>query len=260
MADKIAYHPNGVSVITFLEGPHTYMDNNGMRYLSGTSLVKKFWISFDAVSMADKCSKGRNPKYQGRTAEEILEEWEAERLRGSSEGDNTHLYAEAVSAGWPMADRPAPISERTTLLFAQVDLVHDFLTRVRGFVFVSAEMVVFDPALGLAGMIDLIMYEPSTETLWILDWKQNKEIKTQNPWQMGKGPLSHLQQTDLNIYTLQLSTYQYLIEKNRYFPHSHKIRRALIHIKPHEYEIIPLNYWNYEVEEMFRASKEINFE
>ncbi|MFH1152653.1 MAG: PD-(D/E)XK nuclease family protein [Pseudomonadota bacterium] len=253
MGDKIAYHPNGDHVITFLEGPHTYTDNYGKRYLSGTSLHGPYFEEFDSASQAVKSSKGTNRLYAGRDPREILAEWEAERLRGSSEGDNVHQYGEAVAAGWDVQDRPSPISDRSKALFVQVDRAIGYLTgRSCRLVFVAAEMIIFSPELLLAGMVDLIMYHP-WGTLWVLDWKQNKKITTCNQWRTGSRPLSHLEDTDINKYTLQLSTYQYLIERERYFPHVKEIKRALIHLSETNYKILPLPYFKPEVESMLKA-------
>lgn len=256
MGDKIAYHPNGIHVIEFREEPHTYTDNFGQRYLSGTSLVKPFFPKFDSAFQAVKCSKGKNPRYVGRTPKEILAEWEAERFRGSSEGDNAHLYGEALTADWPMEERPGPISLRCAFLFWQIRRAVRWLTQTKGFVFISAELIVFSPALGIAGMIDLLMWDPATNMMWILDWKQNKMITTQNEWQTGFGPISHLQQTDINTYTLQLSTYQYLLQKEIYFSEIKTYKRALIHLMVNDFKFYPLEYYDYEVEEMLKTVKE----
>ena len=255
MGNKTAYHPDGHHVITFREEPHTYTDSYGKQYFSVTSLTKQFFESFNAESQAIKCSKGSNPKYAGRNPDDILAEWEAERLRGSSEGDNVHAYAEAVmmergDIRSPIDPMPEPISGRCGKLFAQVDRAIEYLTgpscRLN---FVAAEMIVFSPELLLSGMIDLIMYHP-WGTLWILDWKQNKKITAHNQWRTGRGPLSHLEDTDINKYTLQLSIYQYLIKKERYFPYVKEIKRALIHLSEEAYRILPLQYFDREVRDM----------
>lgn len=249
MGDKVAYHPDGVHVIQFLEGPHTYRDNFGKKYLSGTSFVKKYFPQFDSASQATKCSNGKNPKYVGRNPQDILADWEAERVRGSSEGDNAHLYGEAVTAGWLIQNRPAPISDRCTKLFIQIDKAVHHLTVKMGLIFIAAEMIVFSPRLGLSGMIDLLMFDPVLKIIWILDWKQNKKITAYNRWQSGYEPLSHLEQTDINTYTLQLSTYQYLLKNERYFP-GLTFKRALIYLNTRRYKLIPLEDYKYEVEEM----------
>ncbi|MBI9090735.1 MAG: PD-(D/E)XK nuclease family protein [Desulfobacterium sp.] len=251
MADKTAYHPDGDHVITFREGPHTYTDNHGTRYLSGTGFVGRFFGKFDAEAVSLRCSQGKNPKYAGRPPGDIRAEWSAEARRGSSEGDNTHEYAESQISSWPADRVPGPISDRCTALFVQADrAVAGLLSR---FTFIGAEMVIFSPDLCLSGMVDLLMYDPSTNEILILDWKQNKEISRENPWQSGLPPIDHLQATDISKYTLQLSTYQYILDRESYFPTVSGFRRALIHLTPETFNAIPLDYYDYEVQQMIEV-------
>ena len=253
MADKTAYHPDGKHVITFRESPHTYTDNYGARYLSGTGFVGRFFHKFDAEAISLRCSQGVNPKYAGRTPDDIQAEWLAEARRGSSEGDNAHMYAEAMISGWPKDQAPKPISDRCVSLFEQVDMaVTGLLSR---FVFIGAEVVIFSPELKLSGMVDLIMFDPATNEILILDWKQNKEISSRNIWQSGKSPIDHLQATDITKYTLQLSTYQFILNREKYFPTASGFRRALIHLQPDGFNIIPLDYYDYEVQQMIEVLK-----
>jgi hypothetical protein len=252
MADKKAYHPNGKAFITFREEPHTYIDNRGVQFLSGTSFVGQFFPKFDAEAVAVRCSKGKNPKYAGRDPKEIRAEWKAEGDRGSGEGDNTHLYAESKISDWPQSQIPAPISERCIKLFFQVDRAVTGL--LKRFIFIAAEMVVFSPILGLSGMVDLVMYDPATNEILIFDWKQNKEIKREG-FQQEKclSPIDHLQTSDISKYTLQLSTYQYIMDLEGYFPSVSGYRRALIHITPTNFIPISLDYYDYEVQVMLEA-------
>ena len=214
--DKVAHHPDGSHVITFEEGPHVYTDNRGVRYTSGTAFIGKFFGKFDAVAISTKCAMGRNPKYAGRPPGEIREEWSAEARRGQDEGTNVHEYAEGLISGWPLCDLPPPISERCERIFIQTEkAVKNLLNR---FVFVGAEVIIFSPDMGLAGMIDLLMFDRATNEILILDWKQNKAISTENPWQSGLPPIDHLQDTDIAHYSLQLSLYQAIMERENYFP------------------------------------------
>lgn len=255
MADKTAYHPDGRHVITFREEPHTYTDNYGVRYLSGTSVSKPYFPEFDAKSVSEKCAKGNNPKYAGRTPEEIREEWKAEGLRGSTEGDNTHMYAEGVMSFWPATQLPLPISGRCRALFISVDKAADYLfTR---YDVIGAEIIIFSPGLGIAGMIDLLMIDPDTGMILILDWKQNKEIRVSNTFQSGIGPLAHLQDTHKNKYALQLSIYQYILIREHYFPNATGYKRALIHLTPSGFTLIPLDYYGYEVKELLKHENRI---
>ena len=254
MADKKAYHPNKKSFITFKEKYHQYIDNLGTHYVSGTSFIKPFFPKFNAVAVSIKCAAGNNPKYAGRKPEDIRAEWAAEGRRGSTEGDNVHEYAEFWAA--PPGQSIKPISDRCVLLFKQVDIAYRALL-AKGFDVIENEKIIFSPDLGIAGMVDLIMWDPSTKEIIILDWKQNKEIKRRNLYKKNNGlsPIEHLEGSDMSKYTLQLSLYQYLIIRENYFPQAKGYRRALIHIGVDRVEAIKLEYYEYEIECLLETNK-----
>lgn len=250
---KEAYHPDGKHIISFREDNHTYIDNFNKRYVSGTTFCKQFFPKFDAIAISKKCSEGKNPKYAGRPPAEIRAEWLAKGKQASLEGDNVHLYAEGKLSEWSAHRLPAPISDRCTAIFKKVD--DELFKTLQDYQFIAAEMIVFSPDLGIAGMIDLIMFDPVLSEVLILDYKTNEELKWENPWQEGLPPVEHLQDSDKAKYTLQLSTYQYILDREQYFPDAKGFRRALIHLKPEEIEVIPLEYFEYEVEEMLKMRK-----
>lgn len=252
MSDKkIAYHPNNKHIITFDEGPHTYVDNFGKQYVSATTFIGGFFDKFDMVAMSRKCSKGVNPKYVGRTPDDILDEWTREGDRGRTEGTNTHEYAEGLMCGWSVL--LGPISGRCVNLFIQVNMAVKKL--LSHFVLVGAEIIVFSPKLGLAGMIDLLMFDPIRRRLLILDWKQNKKLSRHNQWQKAHAPIDHLQETDINKYSLQLSLYKKIIEMEGYFPDIDIIDLGIIHLQEFSYENIKMESFDYEIRELIKWQK-----
>ncbi len=75
-----------------------------------------------------------------------------------------------------------------------------------------------DNKLRLAGQADLVIVDGND--VYILDYKTNKEIKTKSFYdkrlkrsQMMKYPLNNLQDTNFWHYSLQLSTYAWMIQK-----------------------------------------------
>lgn len=249
---KIAKHPDTKHSITFRESDHSYIDNLGSRYVSCTTFFKPFSHEFDAVKVSEKCSLGDNPKYIGRSPEEIREEWFKEGDRGRTEGTNVHEYAE-----WYMVSKsilssvvlkPKPISKRSELLFSQARTACKKL--LKRFKFIAAEVIVFSPDLKIAGTIDLLMYDPKTNEIIIIDWKATKRISIENIYQNAFSPIEHLQDTDINKYSLQLSLYQYIMIKENYFPKAKGYRRALIHLSPEKATPINLEYHDYEIKEI----------
>lgn len=249
---KTAWHPIGIS-ITLDEYTHIYKDLNGKKYESATTFIGKFFEKFDMNKMSIKCSEGDSPLYKGRDPEEIKAEWKANGDRSRNEGLNVHLYAEGVSCGWAEKDLPKPISERCEKLFKQVDLAITDLNKY--YEFVAAEMILFSPELGKAGMLDDLRYSRKSNELVIFDWKQNAEITIDNKYQKGCYPIEYLEETAITKYSLQLSLYDYLIERENYFPGIKGVKRGLIHLSENKYEIIPLECHKFQIKEMLESEK-----
>jgi hypothetical protein len=223
---KETVHPNAMTVV-FDEQNHTYtVKETGQVLVSATTFIDRFFPKFDADQMAPRCVG--KPKYPGMTADEIKASWEANAKRARDEGTNVHEYAQCL---WEGQKRPIPISDRRHLLFEQVDKAGQNL-KDRGLSFVAAEKIVFSPELGIAGTIDLLLFDQRSEGMEfvIVDWKQNGSISTSNKWDTAKPPISHLESTDLVKYGLQLNLYRFILRYEGYIPHAVNIRMALIHL------------------------------
>jgi hypothetical protein len=58
-----------------------------------------------------------------------------------------------------------------------------------------------------------MIYKKPDGTLAIYDWKRTEELKTENRFQSGLGPLAHLPDTNYWHYTMQLNVYRYILQK-----------------------------------------------
>ena len=77
------------------------------------------------------------------------------------------------------------------------------------------ELVVGDEDYGLGGMVDCLFYNKKSNMLEVWDYKTNKAINTKNNYgQRFKKPIEHLDVCEINTYSLQLSLYKHIIEKN----------------------------------------------
>jgi hypothetical protein len=56
----------------------------------------------------------------------------------------------------------------------------------------------------------------SKKQIYIRDFKTNEKIKTENKFQKMKSPIAHLDDCELNHYTIQLSLYAYMLENKGY--------------------------------------------
>lgn len=234
---QTATHPGG-KTITFEEGPHTYIDCDGMHYTSGTSFVKEFKPPFDPDGeILKNCAEK-----EGITPEKLQDKWKAKGIQASIYGTRCHENAEFQFKGEFNRIHQATILKEEIAFPVIWDYV-DYLKSM--FTFLSCEQIVFSPRYALAGSIDLLMAEHPKRTLWILDWKSNERIDTVNQYgEFMLPPLTHLHHCHLVHYALQLGTYERLIRDEGYLAANgmagYTIRKMLLHIPPMENKIVEI--------------------
>ncbi len=227
--DQTATHPTG-TIITFTESDHQYQDDAGHIYESGTTFVRRFKPPFDPDGEILK----RKAAEANVTPEALKKDWERKAAQSSHYGTRCHENAEYQFKGeyTKVHVRMTSLEERAfVLIWDYVNYLKEHLT------FVATEQIVFSTKYYLTGSIDILMADHPNRTLWILDWKTNKDIRRDNPWggKMLK-PLSHLDDCNWVHYALQLGTYERIIRDEGYLEASgmagYQIRRALLHV-PH---------------------------
>ena len=205
--------------IKFHDEEHKYyMD--GKRTDSVTSVIGKYKPPFDKDFWSKKKSDER-----GITKEEILAEWKYKADFACERGSAFHEFAENYLANKVF---PFPEYKITNALggedkmleckegvYKLIEMFKKFYDDSHGkLVPVRAEVVVGDGEWGITGMIDQLFFNEKSGMLEIWDWKTNKAIKKENKWQQFKKPLSHLDVCELNTYSLQLSFYRLIVERN----------------------------------------------
>jgi ATP-dependent exoDNAse (exonuclease V) beta subunit len=214
-------HPNG-TIITFEEDPHTYTDDAGRSYKSITSLIHDYFPQFDAEKNAARLANKR-----GKTVPELLQEWAECGEEACRYGTRVHENCEALMKGMPTPNRAE--NETEDRVFAHAVAVTGYLKTK--YQFIGAERILFSPRCHVAGTVDLMMADGNT--LWILDYKTNKEIKhTGHRNERGLFPLTHLDNCNFNHYSIQLSLAEVIAKMEGYIPRDTPCRRALIHF-PH---------------------------
>lgn len=212
-------HPSG-RMITFDEGPHTYVDDHGEFHRSFTTLIHDYFPQFEAEKVAARVAKKR-----GKTVPELLQEWAEAGEEASDYGTRTHENCEFRMKGLPEPNTARDERERVT--FANAVAVVDHLKSK--YQFIAAEKILFSPRCLVAGTVDLLMADGNV--LWMLDYKTNKAIK-RTGYGMGLGPLAHLINCNYEYYTMQLSLAEVVAKLEGYIPRDTMCRRALIHFPP----------------------------
>jgi hypothetical protein len=217
--------------VQFLAENHSYKSTDGsdIPWISVTSFVGNFKKPFDGQAIAQKCAKNKKSKWYGMTPQQILDVWKGESERAMTLGTFYHNQREADLCGLETLEREGkalpvikPIVEGD-IKYAPDQKLTDGI---------YPELLVYLKSAGICGQSDLV--EVVNGFVNITDYKTNKEIKYEGfrNWEgitdRMLGPLSHLDDCNLNHYNVQLSLYMYMILKHN--PHLKPGRLTLHHI------------------------------
>lgn len=199
------------SRIRFVEDTHTYYvdgSEDGYQYTSTTKLMHSMFKPFDADEVIEKMRRSRNwgsSKYYGMSPDEIKAGWEDNRDSAAKSGTAMHENIENYYNG---VDHDT--NTREFEMFQKFRDDHKDLVPYR------TEWCIFDEDAKVSGSVDMVYEERHTPGSFVIaDWKRSKAIKTENRWQSGTSKNTcHLQDCNFIHYSLQLSTYKYILEKN----------------------------------------------
>lgn len=243
-------HPRDAS-IEFDEPTHVYTVNGTSKgYISCTKFLHEFFPHFDAEAIIKKMMsspKWSQSKYFGKTAEEIKKGWNDNGAAASGAGTAMHLAIEQFLHGHP---EMIPAEVLTT---PEWSYFQNFWSDVsEDLVPYRSEWEVWSEEHKLAGSIDMIFYRKSDDSYVIYDWKRSKEIKKENSFGTGYGPVSHLPDANYWHYTLQLNVYRWFLE-TFYGLRISDMYIVIFHPDNTNYKRFRLNRLEQEVQEMVQA-------
>jgi hypothetical protein len=94
----------------------------------------------------------------------------------------------------------------------------------------------------ICGMLDMLVYNSETEKYEIFDFKTNKRFSTVSEFKKKlQHPVQHLDECELNIYSLQLSLYKIFIQKYTKIEID-KLKVVWFSVNNENYKIIELDY------------------
>lgn len=290
--------------VAFSEESHTYWNTKtNDKYISVTTLIERFAAPFDrdfwskykglekllgkeefklekkTLLKTHRITKELLEAY-GLTEEDlkkeqdaILSEWEKKNKDACEHGTKVHAQMEAFSKGGKFRERVAPYLKGVSKDYKcytnpnSSELINNIEQGILPEYLVYRESP--DGILKLAGQIDLLIKDGND--IYIIDYKSNKELKFKSGFDVStkknvtmKYPLNNLEDCNMTHYTLQLSTYAWMIQKlNPNF----KIKGLTIIHFDHEGNVTPyqLDYLKSDVERMLayykaQRKKEINEE
>ncbi len=201
--------------INYYDEPHKYYIDN-KELISVTTLIHKYQEEFDE----DYWSQYKAEEFN-LSQYEVLRAWKFINKKGTIKGSAIHDYCENLFLN-KIFNYPKeiilnefgfdPVWNEYQITKKHVDkFYNDSRNKL---IPIKTEYVVYDEESLIAGMMDIIFYNVKAKEFQIWDWKTNKEFTEENKKIKLLGELCTLDDCDLEIYSLQLSLYKKIIEKN----------------------------------------------
>lgn len=182
-------------IVSFDESTHSYY-KGGNRLTSVTTFIGKYKNKFDS-----EYNSKRIAIREGKTQDQVLKEWSDKALKSTIMGTHIHKIFEDYINGLEYKDSGVYQKEKVAIKFIN----EMFLTeRLRP---IDCEDIVYNQFL--AGQVDC-KAEDQKGNRYILDWKTNEEISTNNWGKNMLGIFSHIPDCTMNHYFIQPSIYQRL--------------------------------------------------
>ena len=190
---------------------YIYLPDPTIKFTSGTGLVSKYHDHFDEEKEATRlATTGTNPKYVGKTKQEILDMWEFNCERGSE----LHAFGESLFDGWKM---PKP-------KFPQAPFVKEYVNWCKnsGYKIAQTEILVYDLEKRICGQADIFLkyYDAyGTKKYLIHDYKFLTDPLNFNgffdrktkKYKKMSGIFKHLNDCNYAHYSIQLAIYEMML-------------------------------------------------
>jgi len=213
--------------IKFHDDIHKYYVN-GKNLISVTTILHKYKEEFDS----EYWSMMKTTEL-GMTQDEVKAYWKALNLKSQIKGSAVHNYIEFLFNNkiYKYDDTQTinklGLQNHLILESRGVGRIEDEFKIVKKYVDnfysdvfeklipIKTEFIVFDSEWQLAGMMDILFWNVKKKCFQIWDWKTNKKInKVSKFGNKLKSHVSHLDDCEFELYSLQLSTYKSIIERN----------------------------------------------
>ena len=189
-----------------------YLDGCRRVAISGTGFLHLFFEPFDVKKVTEELSAKAKAgsAYHGKSADEISKMWTAGTASGSRMHKNIEEYWNAVMMS-ETSDNFNTTRVEDYGLFAQF-LTWFRRTNLRPF---RTEWMIYDEEYDIAGSIDFVAYNPTTDKYWVIDWKRSNRLRRES-YKSKKGLhcCDTLDDCNGNHYQLQVNLYQHILEKN----------------------------------------------
>ena len=185
---------------------HPKDETGNAEYISVTTLIDRFF-PFDLDRFVQ-----RKSEKEGKSEDEVLEEFERSRDEAAKKGTILHEQIERF-----LKDDDYDDSSKEFLLFQKF---YNEVIMTKGFEYYDAEKRILLKDYNIAGTVDALFKKPRSDEFLIVDWKRSKKLLIDGrPKKYGYGyalsDLGHLDNSSYYKYALQQNIYKYILE-NQY--------------------------------------------
>ena len=243
----------------FFPKDHHYEYKGKRVDISVTRLIEEYAQEFKQQEIAEKVAIR-----DGKTVQEVLDEWKYKNQFACEKGSTCHEYAQSLWAGGIWELKPFDNSEEYRKAVIKIkqqasNFRIDYLERLEH---LADEYIIGSEEYDIASAIDHLFINKLTGELVLVDYKTNSYLSGYNKKAYKKAmkvPLQHLNDDAIHHYYIQLSIYKYLIEK---YTNLKVSEMFIVYFSENieNYEIIDIPYLKNEVEKILenRRCKNMN--
>ena len=192
---------NRTDKIRLIEPEHRYELENEpeIEFTSCTTFINKFFESFDKEAIANKLVSS-HPSYIDMAAEDLIAQWDQTAVDGTEVHNEIDAY---------IKENKPPTLPKSILAVEYLD------SRTKDNIELTSEVIIYSKEMKLAGTIDLLVYNKDKDLYKIIDWKTSKKIEMSSFGnKTGTHAVTeHLMDCNFTHYSLQLSLYRYILER-----------------------------------------------
>lgn len=206
----------------FHEKEHKYFYGD-TELISVTTFLKNFHLQFDS----DFYSK-KKAKELGTTVSEVLAMWKKAGDISRKMGSRVHLFIEDFLKG----KKPSLPSTVEAKVCCEKFLKY-YNSKMKELTPVALEKLIFDLEWGIAGTVDALFY--GRGKLYLIDWKTNQRLRHDSDFCFNKmllKPFGDLKDNEFNKYSIQVSLYRLILEKQGIDTEA----ACIIHV-PYDYDV-----------------------
>lgn len=201
-----------------------------------TETLKKPFDKFGvSLKLVDKYFDDPSSKYYQMSQEQILESWDTKAELGRTRGKNLDSFSDSLNE--QLLDKPnlpykelEQIIDNTLQLFelenegddVMIQKARNFTngflkpTYQRGGRIWAWEIPLYSLEKGCTGRFDGIYHKDGN--IILIDNKNDEDLKTENKFEKMRGVCMQYDASDLNIYTIQLYLYKYMLHHTYQIP------------------------------------------